>query len=83
MMRYSMAVVFVLLAGCSLFGEEKEDSRCSGWRSEFVATADEVLSARFLTDRVKQHRRNKLELLTTEMQAAGCENIPNIPSVLF
>ena len=66
-----------ILAGCSLFGEEKEDSRCPGLRQGYINIGKELQNTR-LTQRQANSIIARMNNRALEMQAAGCDNAPEI-----
>ena len=71
-----MVVSTFLLAGCSLFGEEKEDSRCSGWRSQYEAKERDIYTNIRLTARQKQFIQSQMNDIALKMRNAECDNAP-------
>ena len=76
MIRY-MPVVVILLAGCGLFGEEKEDSRCPGLRQGYINLGKELQNTR-LTQLQANSIISRMNNRALEMQGAGCDNAPEI-----
>ena len=75
-MRY-IPIAILLLAGCSLFGEEKEDSRCDGWRLDYLDRSNQLLNNR-LTDNNRRVITMRLNDTATRMRNAGCEDPPGL-----
>ena len=78
MMRYIRCVVIalILLAGCDSQGE-KEDSRCDGWRLDYLDRSNQLLNNR-LTDNNRRVIIMRLNDIATRMRNAGCEGPPGL-----
>ena len=78
MMRYIRCVVIalILLAGCDSQGE-KEDSRCQGWRLDYLDRSNQLLNNR-LTDGNRRAIIMRLNDIATRMSNAGCEGPPGL-----
>ena len=78
MMRYIRCVVIalILLAGCDSQGE-KEDSRCQGWRLDYLDRSNQLLNNR-LTDGNRRAIIMRLNDVATRMRNAGCEGPPSL-----
>ena len=76
MMRY-IPIAILLLAGCGLFGEEKEDSRCDGWRLDYLEGSNRLVGDR-LTDNNRRVIIMRLNDTATRMRNAGCEDPPGL-----
>lgn len=78
MMRYfcAVSIALILLAGCDL-NEEKEDSRCDGWRLDYLDRSNQLLNNR-LTDNNRRVIIMRLNDTATRMRNAGCEDPPGL-----
>ena len=78
MMRYIRCVVIalILLAGCDSQGE-REDSRCDGWRLDYLEGSNRLVGAR-LTDNNRRVIIMRLNDTATRMRNAGCEDPPGL-----
>ena len=78
MMRYfcAVSIALILLAGCGLT-EEKEDSRCDGWRLDYLDRSNQLLNNR-LTDNNRRVIIMRLNDIATRMRNAGCEGPPGL-----
>ena len=79
MMRYIRCVVIalILLAGCDSQGD-KEDSRCQGWRLDYVAELDKILENDHLSERAYNNIRLRANGIADRMRNAGCEGPPGL-----
>ena len=78
MMRHlrCIAIVLILLAGCGI-AEEKEDSRCDGWRLDYLDRSNQLLNNR-LTDNNRRAIIMRLNDVATRMRNAGCDDPPGL-----
>ena len=74
-LRY-VAIALILLTGCGIT-EEKEDSRCDGWRLDYLDRSNQLLNNR-LTDNNRRAIIMRLNDTATRMRNAGCEDPPGL-----
>ena len=70
-----MVILTFLMAGCGLT-EDKEDSRCQGWRLDYISELDKILENDRLTERAYNNIRLRANGIADRMRNVGCEGPP-------